>query len=100
MTLIGNPSAAAVPVTDELLVAYDTFLFYERCRLNAERLGSSQYWRGTEYESADLRQAMSFVRLDNPATGFHANEGFAAGGPGARAALVLSAVGCDWREGV
>src|SRR6478736_3917939 len=41
VTLIGNPTKAAEPVTRHLLDCYDTWLFYERRFLRFERFGSS-----------------------------------------------------------
>ena len=40
VTLIGNPTKAAEPVTRHLLDCYDTWLFYERRFLRFERYGS------------------------------------------------------------
>ena len=39
VTLIGNPTKAAEPVTSHLLDCYDTWLFYERRFLRFERFG-------------------------------------------------------------
>jgi hypothetical protein len=39
VTLLGNPTRAAEPVTAELLDSYDAWLFYERRYLSFERFG-------------------------------------------------------------
>ena len=46
VTLIGNPTKAAEPVTRHLLDCYDTWLFYERRFLRFERYGSNDPDRG------------------------------------------------------
>lgn len=87
ITLIGAPSAVAQPVTDGLLMAYNEWLFMERRMLceeqcpgdpNAERFvptntGAHDYHFWSEDWRAPHRQ------------------------PSTRAALVLSAVGCEWQ---
>lgn len=89
VTLLGNPTAAAVPITPELLDSYDSWLMLERMSLLAERYGVD----------AGARM-MKVLRCDNAGAYYHA-EGF---GPrdrppaSSRAAVVLSAVGCDLRQ--
>ena len=101
VTLIGNPTAAAEPVTADLLDSYDAWLFYERRFLRFERYGSG--------DGADLGYDGRFVIMDTE-TGKKfdylsvANAGGRYHGPGepmpsSRAAVVLSSVGCNWREG-
>ena len=88
VTLIGNPTKAAEPITPDLLNAYNEWLFYERRMLCIEQYGK--------------RDAEHFIPCAG-ASGFHFPS-FEAGGwegvpkPSTRAAVVLSAVGCDWRE--
>lgn len=107
VTLIGAPSAVAAPITENLRDSYDAWLEYERRWLQWERN------RGTD---TILRMHLPFVmqmydaerRLKGDPTpcdwipGANAGAQFhGMGEPPAstRAALVLSAVGCDWREG-
>lgn len=90
VTLLGNPTAAAVPVTPELLDSYDSWLMLERMTLLAERYGVD-----------DGARMMKVLRCDNPGAAFHdAFRGPRSTVPPAstRAALVLSAVGCDLRQ--
>ena len=57
VTLIGNPTRAAEPVTSDLLDAYNEWLFYERRMLCLEQYGR--------------KDAESFVLCNTGATGFH-----------------------------
>ena len=89
VTLIGNPTKAAELITPELLDAYSEWLFYERRMLCIERYGD--------------RDAEGFVPANTGAHLFHFPPSElggwkAAPKPSVRAAVVLSAVGCDWRE--
>ncbi|WP_018262372.1 hypothetical protein [Methylobacterium sp. WSM2598] len=87
VTLIGNPTAAAEPVTPALLNAYNEWLFYERRLLCIEAYGSP-----------DAEHVVPCAG----AAEFH----FSTGGmdwrslpqPSGRAVVVLSAVRCDWRS--
>ena len=85
---IGNPTGAAEPVTPELLDAYSEWLFYER-RLLCEERAPGGNWEG-------------FVPQNTGAARFHfptVPGGWrSAPQPSTRAAVVLSAVGCEWRE--
>ncbi|MEH3117080.1 MAG: hypothetical protein PGN25_05580 [Methylorubrum populi] len=100
VALIGAPSAVAAPVTPDLLAAYDTWLFYERRFLRYERFNTST---GADLGCDDrflltdrlTGQRCDQVSLLGPAGSFHDIHT----NPSTRAALVLSAVGCDWREG-
>ena len=87
VTLIGAPSAVAQPVTTGLLMAYNEWLFMER-RLLCEEQG---------IEEGNGRY---FVPTNTGAHTFHWDGpgGWQAPGnrPSTRAALVLSAVGCEW----
>lgn len=100
VTLLGNPTAAAEPVTRELLDSYDAWLDLERSWLKFERFGpggmhmadkvgmevvfrsrlTGECWDGVPYNNGGAR-----YRHNKPS-------------PSTRAAVVLSAVGCDWRE--
>ncbi|MCJ2059807.1 hypothetical protein MKL09_25165 [Methylobacterium sp. J-048] len=83
VTLIGQPSAAAVPVTSGLLATYSAWLHYERMALNCSAL-----WP----------EPSKFVPGDNPGFKFHDDSptGWVREGVEAqrRAAIVLAAVGC------
>lgn len=90
VALIGNPTAAAVPVSNDLLAAYDQWLFYERRFLVRE-----QY----RHLGDDMVRAMErAVPVNTAADGFH----FPRDGswqdvpqPSTRAAVILSAAGLD-----
>ncbi len=91
VTLIGNPTAAAVPVTTELLDAYNEWLDLERSWLMHERYGSRpSVLKGHPIEVVwrDKRtgQCWSSTRVPRGGGFDHAN-------PSSRAAVVLSAVG-------
>ena len=88
VTLIGQPTAAAVPVTDDILAAYDQWLFYERRFLLLEQYGH----RGR----AMVRDMERAVPVGTFADRFH----FPRDGswqdqpqPSSRAAVILSAAG-------
>lgn len=98
LTLIGSPTAAAVPVTPDLLDSYDAWLHFERRWLQFERFGA----KGTERDKlADGwvflnertgRAYSDMVRCANGGGHYHGNVAPAS----TRAAVVLSAVGCGW----
>ena len=100
VTLIGNPTAAAVPVTDDLLWSYKAWLQYEHRMLSYEIAGHDQR-RAGEIER--------FIKLGYPGDRFHFQwrdpqaRGMAiwdnAPQPSTRAAVVLSAVGCPLTGG-
>jgi len=91
VTLIGQPTAAAEPVTDELLQNYNQWLWGEHQRCGDEL--------GTRFGIKDAR----FDPHRCAGRAFHKNSdwswNYELAPASARAALVLSAVGCDWREG-
>ena len=94
VTLIGNPTAAAVPVSTDLLAAYDQFLFYERRFLLQELYGHLGH--------DDLRQVERIVPVNTAADRFHFPRENASRGqpqPSARAAVVLAAAGVDMAGG-
>lgn len=99
VTLIGRPSAVAEPVSSQLLDTYGTWLFYERRWLQFERYGAGGDLN-RDGEFAILHKAsgkaFDYVSLDNAAGRYHGNDEAPAS---ARAALILSAAGCDWRRG-
>lgn len=83
VTLIGNPTAAAVPPTPELLRSYSDWLQMEQRYLVAEH--------GRDFE---------FIDPNSPGGRYHWRAYGTADlpTPSTRAAIVLSAVGCDWRQ--
>jgi len=83
VTLIGQPTAAAVPVTDALLDSYDAWLHFERRFLRWHRYGPENFKRWGD-----------FIPADNAGANFH--HAGATTDAASRAALVLSAVGCNW----
>lgn len=90
VTLIGNPTAAAVLVSSDLLAVYDQFLFYERQFLLRELYGHLSH--------DDLREVARIVPVNTSADRFH----FPREGswrdqpqPSTRAAVVLAAAGVD-----
>ena len=90
VTILGNPTAAAEPVTEQLLDAYSEWLFYECRLLCLER------W-------PDNPKAERFIPAGTGASGFHfpayPTSWRDATQPSTRATVVLSAVGCGWCEG-
>ena len=102
VTLIGNPTKAAEPVTPHLLDCYDTWLFYERRFLRFERFGSGGDRCGWDNRFAVVDtttgKAFDFVTMAHAGGRYH-GRGREDQSPSTRAAVVLSAVGCDWREG-
>lgn len=92
VSLIGAPSAVAEPVTPRLLATYSDWLLLERRRLHVALFP----------DPAERSTARSFlIGADTAANAFHLPIDGQAGSPApsTRAALVLSTVGCDWREG-
>jgi hypothetical protein len=91
VTLLGNPTGAAEPVTEQLLDAYSEWLFYERRLLCVERYPG-------------IRHPDGFIPANTGASDYH----FPLGPerwqdrpmPSTRAAVVLASVGCRWKEGV
>lgn len=103
VTLIGQPTAAAVPVTRALLDSYETFLHFELRKLRWERFGPAGLEQpfgasGLDVVFRDRRTGKTFdyLSLDNAGAAFH-EYGPTAPRASDRAAVVLSAVGCDWR---
>lgn len=86
LTIIGAPIAVAAPATWEMMNEYETWLGFEHQRV-ATLLRPGQDLKG--------------VRFYGPAHDWHygrAEREWRNGCPSTRAALVLSAVGCDWRR--
>lgn len=104
VALVGVPTAVAVPNTQELLDSYDAWLEMERRFLRWERYRSHEDGLNTHLECVwyDPRSGRKFdyVPLDNLGASYHmSDDSNAMPQPSSRAALVLSAVGCEWREG-
>lgn len=89
VSILGNPTAAAEPITPAVLDAYSEWLFMERRLLCREMYPGH---RGSD----------AFVPANTGARDYHIPPYPAdwrdLPGPSTRAALVLSAVGCDWRR--
>lgn len=81
VTLLGNPTAAAVPVTTALLAEYETWLSLEAMKLARE-----------------LRPGRTLGNLTTFYTAAHGWHDADPGTPSERAAVVLAAIGCEWRE--
>lgn len=107
VTLIGTPTAVAAPITEELLESYDAWLEYERRLLQWERNRNREmHYRlhqpfvmqmyDREGRAKGPATPCDWIPADNLGAAFH--DGSEAP-PSTRAALVLSAVGCNWREG-
>jgi hypothetical protein len=89
VTLNGQPTAAAAPLSVDLLESYATWLHFEAKLLKAEmRVSDPGRYRG------------GFLLTDNAGGDFHRDEynGWQTEQHASRrAAVVLSAIGCDWR---
>ena len=100
VTLIGNPTAAAVPVTPDLMQSYKSWLRMEHRMLS---------WEMVDY---DIERGKVMERTfihDTPGDEYHwqwSHRGYqgpagwrGAPQPSGRAAVVLSAVGCPLKGG-
>jgi hypothetical protein len=86
LSLIGQPQAVAEPVTPGLLEAYRSWLVMEFSYLRAEMNLDGVRLGGFDPNNAGgMYHWRSFGSPPAPA-------------PSTRAAVVLSAVGCDWKE--
>ncbi|KAB1081724.1 hypothetical protein [Methylobacterium soli] len=94
VALTGSSTSAAEPVTNELLDSYDAWLEHERRQLQWERYRSQPVYRLPHPFSDGRGATFDQVPLANGGAQFHATNSQQAS---ARAALVLSAVGCEWR---
>jgi hypothetical protein len=86
VALIGNPARADVPTSDELLNAYDEWLYFERKRLQIERVGMERAKHSVR--AIRCTPANRFFFPNWPAKWDEQPQ------PSTRAAVVLSAVGC------
>lgn len=98
VTLIGAPSAVAEPVTPRLLREYHDWLMYEWNGVAREIEGGvrSQFGVNSCFGAAfRWQRAHGEFRTDDRGRMMGDGVSF----PSTRAALILSTVGCDWREG-
>lgn len=111
VTIIGAPTAVAEPVTDRLFDAYLHFITHEHREVLAqyayrralkrddELLLQRGYRMPAGYPEACEQETRELPYLQWVPKGSEAADGFCrASSPTTRAALVLSAVGYDWRE--
>lgn len=107
VTLIGTPTAVAAPVTEDLLDSYDAWLEYERRFLQWERNRHAEMvyrlhrpfvmqMYDAEHRPKGPPGECDYIPAANGGARYH---GMGEPPASTRAALVLSAVGCDWREG-
>lgn len=103
VSLIGNPTAAAEPITPDLLEAYKTWLDSELRHLCWEMADMPVFidryrdFPGDMTKRYDRSKAIgSMLSFIGDAGQIHFGRYCAEAS--ARAAIVLSAVGCDWRE--
>ena len=87
VTLIGQPTAVAAPVSEYLLDTYSTWLDLERRYLAWERVNG---------DSHQFKRMIGCTRFDNAAGNWHSRALPAE----TRASLVLAAVGVDLAGGV
>jgi hypothetical protein len=98
VSLIGNPVRADVPITKDLLDSYDAWLDAERRWLQWERYRNLDHYNATAIHPFIDRLNggnYDYVPLANGGTRFH---GLDRAPASTRAAIVLSAIGCDWME--
>lgn len=103
LSLVGTPSAVAVPVTSELRTRYLGWLAREYTEAFVEQEGfnfiGAGYDAGSAYVAAYLERKRDGLRYLTE--GHHGYEcpPVPLSPPSTRAALVLSAVGSDWKGG-
>lgn len=112
VALIGAPSAVAEPCTDRLFDAYLGFIVHEHREVLAQQTYRRAIVRAAElhqerglvmpagYPEACAQDTREMPHLQWVPKGSEAQDALCrASCPTTRAALVLSAVGYDWREG-
>ena len=99
VALLGQPSAVAQPATLQIVEAYKTWLHYEHRRLSWEMADfptNVAHYGGTREERYRYIERLTLNFGTGDACKFHWREGSTPAS--SRAALVLSTVGCDWRD--
>ena len=105
VALIGAPSAVALPTSRQLVDSYDAWLEMERRFLRWEISRTTKFYNHNPHCECVWRDKTTgrffdYVPLDNLGAGYHmSDDPQAQPQPSSRAALVLTAVGCEWREG-
>ena len=91
VAILGQPTAAAVPVTDRLLDSYQAWLTYERDWLVWERFGAEELERtrmpAVVWRDPETGRCYDAIKVDNPGGSFDHK------GAAHRAAVILSAAG-------
>lgn len=101
LNIIGAPTAVAEPISPDLLEAYKTWLDMELRFLRREMAVTpgiaERYERmpGGDTVSGRAEIIGRWLHFVGDAGSYHQGDGPL---PSARAALVLAAVGCDWRR--
>ena len=99
VTLLGRPRAVAEPPTRQIMEAYKTWLHYEQRFLAWEMADLPEhvaYYGGTRRERFEFIDRLTLSFGTGDAARFHRTDGSSPAS--SRAALVLSTVGCDWRD--
>ena len=97
VTLIGAPTAVAEPISQQLLHEYHDWLMFERSSLIREAFGSADRFGPGSCFGAALKWHRARGEFRTTSEGEPLGDGVSF--PSTRAALVLSAVGCDWQRG-
>ncbi|TXN39957.1 hypothetical protein FV225_08090 [Methylobacterium sp. WL93] len=103
VTLIGSPSAVAEPLTLPLMRRYVAFLAREHGHAHDELLGmlspEERYYSGYYSPLSAPIAPLADKMLSHWPMDARADAMVTAAPPSTRAALVLSTIGADWREG-
>ena len=94
--IIGNPTAVALPATQQAAFEYQDWLAWEHRRICEELYGAEMAHDAQccKYFTTNAYRWHRGIRPD-----LRSREPYWSPPPSSRAALVLSTVGCDWREG-
>jgi hypothetical protein len=99
LSIIGAPTAIAEPVTEALFERYASWVAREHAECMVERTRRSYATaQFVEEYAADTREIFMRRWLQGNMAFSDAAHDHPPGLPSSRAALVLSAVGCDWRQ--
>lgn len=97
VAVLGDPVASAAPITEQLLNRYDAWLEIERAHLRIELFGGRKHGLASRFElvwhDTEKGEIFDFDRVGLIGSGHRRGEPL----PSTRAAVVLSAVGVDWR---